>query len=472
MRRWVQDRLARSEDLPVHALVGAVIGDLDGPTAVIDEHGRVGAFDGSWWLEWGIGAEDRWRVAHDEVAVRQSRVADAPVYETWIRVPGGDVIQRVASLNDGLGRVLVIEFENSSAAAVAVAVAGRVAGRAAVTADADAVSLDGIEWIRGERPAGGVAVTEGDPWPQVIQGPDAAPVRLGPTDDPAGALVLALPHRQRVQFLVLLDGEFPARAVTPDEVSAGWRIVTADALTIEVPDGDLGEAWNRIVPDLIVQAGSSDPRHAAEAAWVLDAAGLHNEADRARATVIGAFEAGEVVGADAIAALRALASRDLVAGAASGLVDLAGPLASAAGRDSDAATLAHVALALEGLAPDAAADARRAAGAATGSFEAISPAAVAAARVLSHVIDSSASGRIDLLPDVPDGWRGQPIDVRGCGTSNGRVSFSVRWHGERPALLWERTGGSDAIELRCPGLDPSWSSLEREGEALLAAPTR
>jgi hypothetical protein len=66
-------------------------------------------------------------------------------------------------------------------------------------------------------------------------------------------------------------------------------------------------------------------------------------------------------------------------------------------------------------------------------------------------------------------WLGQSIDVRGLATAVGSVSFSVRWHGDRPALLWERIGGSDTVELRCPGLDPEWSSTERNGEALLTA---
>ena len=49
----------------------------------------------------------------------------------------------------------------------------------------------------------------------------------------------------------------------------------------------------------------------------------------------------------------------------------------------------------------------------------------------------------------------------------GRVSFAVRWHGDRPALLWEceQVGG----RLRAPGLDPEWSTTDRQGEALLAA---
>ena len=352
MKRWLQDRRNRSGEGPSHALDGAIIGDLDGPTATVDRFGRVGSIDGSWWVEWAVGAQDRWRVAHDEVAVRQSRVENAPVYETWMRIPGGDIVARVASANDGLGRALILEFENLSADAVALAVAGRVAGSAAVTVDADAISLDGIEWIRGERPAGGVAVAVGDPWAAVSAGPDASRVEID-GELPSGALVIALPHRQKVQVQVLIDGEFPSRPVTPDEISAGWRTITANRLAIEVPDSDLGEAWDRILPDVVVQAGSADPRAAAEAAVVLDVAqarhffrpagklesvqrvldvaGLHDEADRARATVVEAAESGSLRGSDAVAALRSLASRDLLAGQESGLVELAGPLAAAAG---------------------------------------------------------------------------------------------------------------------------------------------
>lgn len=469
MRRWLTDRLDRSAAPPSHALEGAMIGDLEGPTAVVDRRGRVGAADGSWWIEWGVGVGDRWRIAHDEVAVRQSRVADAPVYETWLRVPAGDVVARVASANDGLGRVLVLEFENLSADAVTLAVAGRVPGNARIEGDADAISLDGVEWLRSERPAGGVTAVVGDPWPAVAAGPDASRTTVeGP--GAAGALVLALPHRQTVRVQALVDGQFPTRAVGPTDVAAGWRTITAGTLTVDVPDADLGEAWNRIVPDLVVHAGTPDPRAAAEVAVALDVAGLHDEADRARATVVAAAERGALRDGDAVAALRALASRELLAGRASGLAELAGSLAASAGSALDADTLAMTARALEATAPEAADDARRAASSATGAFIPTTAAAVAADRVLGMVVRVDGAAGIDLLPEVPESWRGGSIDVRGCGTANGRVSFSVRWHGTRPALLWERIGGSDAVELRCPGLDPSWSTLARDGEALLAEP--
>ena len=57
-----------------------------------------------------------------------------------------------------------------------------------------------------------------------------------------------------------------------------------------------------------------------------------------------------------------------------------------------------------------------------------------------------------------------------CGTRRraGPVSFSVRWHGERPALLWEAPPGT---RLTAPGLDAAWSSdagSRREAAARLS----
>ena len=54
------------------------------------------------------------------------------------------------------------------------------------------------------------------------------------------------------------------------------------------------------------------------------------------------------------------------------------------------------------------------------------------------------------------------------------ASFALRWHGERPALLWEVIPGSgvdptgSGPQFTAPGLDPSWSATGWTGEALLA----
>jgi len=72
---------------------------------------------------------------------------------------------------------------------------------------------------------------------------------------------------------------------------------------------------------------------------------------------------------------------------------------------------------------------------------------------------------VALLGDWPPEWIGAPIDVRDAPTRRGPVSCSVRWHDARPALLWD--GPADTT-FTAPGLDPTWSSREPRGEALLA----
>lgn len=90
-------------------------------------------------------------------------------------------------------------------------------------------------------------------------------------------------------------------------------------------------------------------------------------------------------------------------------------------------------------------------------------------------------GGLALSSAVPDAWLGQGWEVHDAPTAHGRLSYAVRWHGERPALLWELTphphgdagsagngSAGSTVELTVPGLDPSWSSTEPRGEALLA----
>lgn len=75
-----------------------------------------------------------------------------------------------------------------------------------------------------------------------------------------------------------------------------------------------------------------------------------------------------------------------------------------------------------------------------------------------------------LLPvGFPVSWLGANIEVYGVpiGVAS-TVSFAVRWHGERPALLWEVTG--EPVTLSAPAIDPHWQTTEPTGEALWAVP--
>jgi hypothetical protein len=80
-----------------------------------------------------------------------------------------------------------------------------------------------------------------------------------------------------------------------------------------------------------------------------------------------------------------------------------------------------------------------------------------------------------ILPVWPEAWWGRSIEAHGVVTRFGRASFALRWHGDRPAVLWEvePTPGVDpqgpAPVLSCPGLDPTWRGDGWTGEALLGA---
>lgn len=75
-----------------------------------------------------------------------------------------------------------------------------------------------------------------------------------------------------------------------------------------------------------------------------------------------------------------------------------------------------------------------------------------------------------LCSMAPDEWAGQNMGVQDAPTHVGRLSYAVRWHGDRPALLWELDlhEGVGPVRLTAPGLDPTWSTMEPKGEALLA----
>ncbi|MCX7619723.1 MAG: hypothetical protein N2037_02625 [Acidimicrobiales bacterium] len=94
-------------------------------------------------------------------------------------------------------------------------------------------------------------------------------------------------------------------------------------------------------------------------------------------------------------------------------------------------------------------------------------------RAVRQLFVGQSGDRLVLVPVFPQTWLGQSVEIHRAPTPFGRFSYAIRWHGDRPALLWELDSARDRCSPRiiAPGLDPAWSSSEPTGEALLAAPS-
>jgi hypothetical protein len=100
-----------------------------------------------------------------------------------------------------------------------------------------------------------------------------------------------------------------------------------------------------------------------------------------------------------------------------------------------------------------------------------SPVALAGFLLLGRdlLVVEPAAGHAVLVPVLPAAWWGQSLGVHDVVLSGGeRLSFAVRWHGTRPALLWE---ASRPLRLTAPGLDPSFTADGARGEVLLGEVT-
>ncbi len=99
----------------------------------------------------------------------------------------------------------------------------------------------------------------------------------------------------------------------------------------------------------------------------------------------------------------------------------------------------------------------------------------AAADLLSFVrtmLVRETDDGLALVSMIPERWYGQGLEVHDAPTRFGTISFALRWHGERPALLWELEPHDPqvAVVISAPGLDPAWRSTDLRGDALLEAP--
>jgi hypothetical protein len=332
------------------------------------------------------------------------------VVETRVRIPGGDALQRVYSVNDH-GGLTVIEITNDSSSPIAVALTR-----------SDLLT---------ERPV--VA--------QPVEGIDL----------PEDTIVLPIGHRSRVIVAISHDGrgpgQLPASIPDPQQVVNGWLLVAERSGRLELPDGRLGSAvWDQVVAQRceLALGGLADP-HDDPTAFLL---GLE-EISRA----------GEPIDAwlpDVSAAVASLSRQR--AWSVDHALEAAGRLLmrsaeERAAGDLDAMIAYRIAQGIHGVAAGAE-----------------PPDGVAVIAWLESRLAHSGA----ILPGgFPDGWMGIDFEVHGIPIGSGpqrvaTLGYAIRWHGARPALLWEVSGGP--VHLTAPIVAPGWSSDAVSGEALWPEP--
>jgi hypothetical protein len=386
---------------------GTLVGVLGGArVAAVDSRGTVTLERAGWRLTWWVGADDRWHLAARDVAVRQSRVGNMPVVRTAMRVPGGDAVQHVYGARD----VAAVEITNDSPAPFVVALV--VEGAAQVALDGRVVVVDGrAAFLTPRAPARWAATTDGST-ERVVTSGQASDGIFPPRTDRGARIVAAFlyPAAHRTTFRAavglsargLSEGELDLGALPDADTTArGWAAQLERGARVLLPDTALQDAVDAARADLLLAGQAWMPDPAVVAA--LEDWGHETEALAAQARLPRRSR-------------RRLGKRSPPPGDWQAVVGAA--------RTAGAPLL----LALRGM------------------------------------LLQEWGRELRLAPVWPEAWRGLPLDMRCAPTRLGPVSYSVRWHGDRAALLWEAPVGA---RVSAPAFDPSWSSDEPKGEALL-----
>ncbi len=505
-----------------------------GPLAAVDGRGLVSPAGEGWSLDWWVGADDRWHRPTAEGAVRQRLIDAAPVVESVVRIPGGEARHRAYGVRVGDDDVVVVEVENASSVPFALALAIRpftAAGVGAVRSIsleaigggrgrdvAQVVTVDGhpallLPRAPARAAAGSSAV--GDIAAEVGEG--RAGTAFPGAHDEVGQLATAaflFPVPHRTTFRVALPvgpapgGRAPAwPGALPDaaRVASGWARQAGRAPRLEIPDARVLEGVEATRRALLLAAGgesiSGDLAAIAALVVALDGEGFADEAARLLATWPDRLAGARLTAATATAVLGAVVDHWRLTRHTGLAESLLPELVTAVGvieRDPAAAG-AQASVALAGLAQLLAAlgqaraarrfsghgtrsapshDPRRAWEALAGATRSASPTwtwtdpsgAASFLTLVRRVLVDDDGADLAVLPAGPGPWYGQGVELHGAPTAAGRFSFAVRWHGDRPALLWELQPHADldVIAITAPGLDPGWRTTDRRGDALLA----
>ena len=398
-----------------------------GWNAIVNERGSIRLNDGSPVLDWHIAADDRWHDPSTEPSVRQTRRAGVPVIETRLRIPGGDAIQRVYAVADA-GGLVVIEITNESTLPIAVAFT---------------------------RPD---VVSSRTPSPRGAQG-----IEL-----PAGSVVFPVAHGSTLRVaLRALDNVVAnvdvERLPSFEQLQKGWLKAVEQAGYVIVPEGAVAPLVARLRSDALILSG-----HEIED-WAIGAGGdCANDPVAYILTLQELLRMGEKLTGDS-----ALIRFDHAARLAQCVETLLKEnkktpiLPWDVERALFAAQFVFARMGESRAADDVAAAQLRLSSAAEPPN--VMPTDIRAiAWVEEKMVAMQRDGSVQIFGrGIPRLWLGANLEChRVAAGPLHTVSFGIRWHGEKPALLWE-VAGPAGIKLTAGKCDPTWTSVEATGETLL-----
>ena len=377
-------------------------------------------------LRWFIAADDRWYRPSRETTVRQREVSGVPVIETRIKVPGGDAVQRVYGVAN-FGGAIVVEIYNDSSLPFAVA------------------------FDRGD------ISTMREPSPTGVQGIDL----------PAGSVVFPVGHHATMRAAVLVGAGVDAanRRLTAQEIESlpsfeqverGWLGALQISSRIDVPN----LSWSSVLTSQrckVLLSNSAELAESSDISLVVDL--LLDRAERVRLGDKPAQWVDEVaVATERILKQcaktqsvqwfeeRALLGAGMVlnrAGESRGLQDFV----SVWSRLAEAGRISNLALA----SPEIAGTVRQ------------------IAWIESQLVAQRRDGVIEICPcGIDKSWLGVNFECHKLLASPEHlISYAVRWHGEKPALLWE-IDGPVGTKVAASAIDRTFSSTEMRGETLLS----
>ena len=382
----------------------------------VNERGSIRPSDGSAPLDWFVAADDRWHDPATEGTVRQERRGGLPLIETRLRVPSGDVVQRIYGVVSN-GLLVVVEFENQSTLPVAVAV------------------------TRGD------VLSQRPPSASEVQG-----ISL-----PAGSVVFPLGHKSTLR-VALASGvhsltKLPEGLADFAQLQRGWSTAIEHSSRLVLPDKTISDTIARTRADILITgATDADAMASDPVAYVLTLHEMHRMGEKIGGHVAELASAVESIFASNWRAKKTAWDVERALFAAQWLFESVGEKRASGDVARSQARLAEVS-------PEELAEV----------FAAEMPLGV---RGIAWAEEQLVSPRRDggavlFANSIPSKWLGLNIEAYSVVVDATRtISCAVRWHGELPAMLWE-VAGPPGVHLSAGRCDPNWSSNETTGEALL-----